>query len=240
MFARNTSEHSSRQLSGCSESKRWQPGAFKKTPEVSGPLTQERMDLFKVLISTLSSWSSVLFLLLFLGYGSKVPWSPLEEVSRRNCKVVGHFRNQMGPCEDLPPGLPRAGSNSGTGQRPACVVPLLFPLWWNRLQNGLFLVCGCWRSTSVQETSREGLKIIGFSDILEVSVSEIGVVGRPLHRYQKGEPRSTTLSALSHNSNSNCPPEAKTHPLEAGTNGEAMRKKQTWQYPSATLITSSV
>lgn len=79
-----------------------------------------------------------------------------------------------------------------------------------------------------QETSREVLRILGFSDILEVSVSEIGVTDRPLYRYQKGEPRSTTVSALSHdNDNSSCPPEATTHPLEAGTNGEAMRKKQT-------------
>lgn len=77
-----------------------------------------------------------------------------------------------------------------------------------------------------QETSREVLRILGFSDILEVSVSEIGVTDRPLYRYQKGEPRSTTVSALSHD-NSNCPPEATTHPLEAGTSGEAMRKKQT-------------
>lgn len=109
MLARNTSEHSSRQLSGCSETERWQPGAFKKTPEVSGPLAQERMDLFKALISTLSSWSSVLLLSLFLGCGSKVPWSPLTwgSVPRTNWKVVGHFRNQMRPCEDLPPGLPR-------------------------------------------------------------------------------------------------------------------------------------
>lgn len=77
-----------------------------------------------------------------------------------------------------------------------------------------------------QETSREVLRILGFSDILEVSVSEIGVTDRPLYRYQKGEPRSTTVSALSHD-NSNCPPEATTHPLEAGTSGEAMKKKQT-------------
>lgn len=89
---------------------------------------------------------------------------------------------------------------------------------WLRLSRG---------AAAGQETSREVLRILGFSDILEVSVSETGVVDRPLHKYKKGEPRSTTVSALSHNSNSNCPPKAKTHSLETGTNEEATRKKQT-------------
>lgn len=132
----------------------------------------------------------------------------------------------MRPCEDLPPGLPRELVLTGA-------LAKGLPAWYRSCSHSDETSFRMASSSSVDAEEvlqdrgppEEGLKILGFSDILEVSVSEIGVVGRPLYRYQKGEPRSSAVSALSHNSN--CPPEARTHPLEAGTNGEAMRKKQT-------------